>query len=85
MTPPVAKRLLLPAVLLGGSTLFFASGASESISWGFLGTHYAVIKTFAVDHTWLSYLAFFCSYVFAVSFSLPIASLLTLVGGAVLG
>ena len=85
MKPTVAKRLLLPAILLGGLTLFFASGAREIISWDFLNTHYAVIKTFAGDHTWLGYLVFFCSYVFAVAFSLPIASLLTLAGGAVLG
>ena len=85
MKPLVAKRLLLPAILLGGLTLFFASGASEITSWGFLGTHYAVINTFAGEHIWLGYLAFFCSYVLAVAFSLPIASLLTLAGGAVLG
>ena len=85
MKPPAVKRLLLPAILLGGLTLFFASGANEIISWGFLGTHYNAIKTFGSDHIWLGYLAFFCSYVLAVAFSLPIASLLTLAGGAVLG
>ena len=85
MKPPMVKRLLLPAILLAGLTLFFASGANEIISWGFLGTHYAAIKSFAGDHIWLGYLAFFCSYVLAVAFSLPIASLLTLAGGAVLG
>ena len=85
MKPPAVKRLLLPAILLGGLTLFFASGANEIISWSFLGTHYNAIKTFASDHIWLGYLAFFCSYVLAVAFSLPIASLLTLAGGAVLG
>ena len=85
MKPPVTKRLLLPAILLGGLTMFFASGASEVISWGSLGIHYTIIKTFAGDHIWLGYLAFFCSYVLAVAFSLPIASLLTLAGGAVLG
>ena len=85
MKPPAVKRLLLPAILLTGLTLFFASGANEIISWGSLGTHYAAIKSFAGDHTWLGYLAFFCSYVLAVAFSLPIASLLTLAGGAVLG
>tara|TARA_B110000305_G_scaffold199087_1_gene225549 strand:- start:1711 stop:2433 length:723 start_codon:yes stop_codon:yes gene_type:complete len=85
LKPPAVKRLLLPAILLGGLTLFFASGANEIISWGFLGTHYNAIKTFASDHIWLGYLAFFCSYVLAVAFSLPIASLLTLAGGAVLG
>ena len=85
MKPPTLKRLLLPAMLLAGLTLFFASGANEIISWGFLGTHYAAIKIFAEDHIWLGYLVFFCSYVLAVAFSLPIASLLTLAGGAVLG
>jgi len=85
LKPPAVKRLLLPAILLGGLTLFFASGANEIISWGFLGTHYNAIKTFASDHIWLGYLAFFCSYVLAVAFSLPIASLLTLAGGAVFG
>ena len=85
MKPPTVKRLLLPAILLAGLTLFFASGANEIISWDFLGTHYAAIKTFAGNHIWLSYLVFFCSYVLAVAFSLPIASLLTLTGGAVLG
>ena len=85
MKLPAVKRLLLPAILLGGLTLFFASSANEIISWGFLGTHYNAIKTFASDHIWLGYLAFFCSYVLAVAFSLPIASLLTLAGGAVLG
>ena len=85
MKPPEVKRLLLPAILLVGLTLFFTSGANEVISWDVLGTHYAVIKTFAGDHIWLGYLAFFCSYVLAVAFSLPIASLLTLAGGAVLG
>ena len=85
MKPPALKRLLLPAILLAGLTLFFASGANEIISWGFLGTHYAAIKTYVGDHIWLGYLVFFCSYVLAVAFSLPIASMLTLVGGAVLG
>ena len=85
MKPPAANGLLLPAILLAGLTLFFASGANEIASLGFLSTHYAVIKTFAGDHIWLGYLAFFCVYVLAVTFSLPIASLLTLAGGAVLG
>ena len=85
MKPPVTKRLLLPAILFGGLTLFFASGASEITNWSFLSTHYAAIKTFAGDHISLGYLAFFCSYVLAVAFSLPVASLLTLASGAVLG
>lgn len=85
MTLPPVKRLLLPAILVAGLTGFFASGANEVISWQFLGQHYASIKTFTADHVWLGYLVFFCAYTLAVAFSLPIASLLTLAGGAVLG
>ena len=85
MKLPAAKRLILLSILVGGLTVFFGSDANETISWSFLGTHYAFIKTFARDHTWLGYLAFFCGYVLAVACSLPIASLLTLAGGAVLG
>ena len=68
MKLPAAKRLLLPAILLAGLTLFFASGASEVISWAFLGKHYAAIKTFADDHIWLGYLAFFAAMFWPLPF-----------------
>ncbi len=64
---------------------FFASGANEFLNWQVLGQHYTVIKGFVSDEQWLSYLWFFCAYLLTVAFSLPIASLLTLAGGAILG
>ena len=79
------KRLALPGFLLAGFGIFFSSGAHDLLSWQFLGQHYTTIKDFVADRQWLSYLGFFCAYTLTVAFSLPIASLLTLAGGAILG
>ena len=85
MPPPRKKELILPSILLAGFITFFASGAHEFFSWQVLDQHYTVIKGFVIDKQWLSYLLFFCAYFAAVAFSLPIAGLLTLAGGAILG
>ena len=84
MPPSFIKRCVLLSGLLAGYGMFFTSGANV-FSWQFLIQHYTIIKDLIYDHKWLSYLAFCCAYVFAVAFSLPIASLLTLAGGAMLG
>ena len=85
MPPPRKKELILPSILLAGFITFFASGAHEFFSWQVLDQHYTAIKGFVIDKQWLSYLVFFCAYFAAVAFSLPIAGLLTLAGGAILG
>ena len=85
MPPPRKKELILPSILLAGFIAFFASGAYEFLSWQVLGQHYHTIKNFVDDKQWLSYLGFFFAYLTAVAFSLPIASLLTLAGGAIFG
>ena len=85
METPHIKRLILPGVMLAGFLTFTASGVHEFFSWQVLGQHYDTIKGFSEDDQWLSYLGFFCTYIAVVAFSLPIASLLTLTGGAILG
>lgn len=85
MPPANLKRLVLPSILLAGFVIFFASGVSGFFNWQFLSQNYTSIKAFAADQQWSSYLGFFSAYLAAVAFSLPIASLLTLAGGAVLG
>ena len=85
MRPSSAKRFLLPLILIAGLAGFFASGANQVISWQFLGQHYATIKSFSIDRLWLGYLIFFSAYSLAVAFSLPLASLFTLAGGAIFG
>ena len=84
MRLPCLKNIFLSVFLLAGLGIFFASGVNDLLTWHFIGYHYTDIKGFVSDDRWLSYLVFFCTYVLAVAFSLPIASLLTLVGGAVL-
>ena len=79
------KRLILTGILLIGLGTFFISGAHDFFSWQTLSQHYTAIKAFANDKQWQSHLGFLCAYVVAVTFSLPIASLLSLAGGAILG
>ena len=83
MLPPRKKKLILPGILLAGFITFFSSGTHEFFSWQVFVQHYNAIKGSAEDKQWLSYLGFFCAYTAAVAFSLPIASLLTLAGGAI--
>lgn len=85
MLTPSKKVFILPGILLAGFIIFFASGANEFFSWQVLSQHYTAIKDFVSDEQWLSYLWFFCAYLLTVAFSLPIASLLTLAGGAIFG
>ena len=85
MPPKRKKELILPGILLAGFIAFFASGAHEFFSWQALSQNYTAIKDFVGDKQWLSYVGFLCAYIAAVAFSLPIASVLTLAGGAILG
>ena len=85
MRSPFLKKLFLSFFLLAGLGVFFTSGANDLLTWLFIGKYYTAIKDFVADNQWLSYFGFLCAYTIAVAFSLPIASLLTLAGGAVLG
>ena len=79
------KKYLLPFILLSGLVLFFVTSLHEWLSFNKLAAHYGDIKSYIAANQLLSYLLFFAIYLIAVAFSLPIASLLTLAGGALLG
>ena len=79
------SRLLIPALLITGLILFFASGLHHTISFEFLAQHYGDLKAFIGEAPLLAYVVFSLLYLLTVAFSLPIASLLTLAGGALLG
>ena len=85
MLPLFVKRFVILSVLLAGYGMFFTSSAHDVFSWQFFVQHYTIIKDFIYSHKFLSYIGFCCAYVIAVAFSLPVASLLTLAGGAMLG
>ena len=79
------RKYLPLAVLVAGLGLFFAFGLHEKFSFSWLAGNYAEVKSMAADQILLAWTAFFILYTICVAFSLPIASLLTLAGGAVLG
>jgi len=75
----------LPAILLCGLAEFFATGLHQLISWETVARHYAEISHFIEQNRAASYFGFVLFYTAVVAFSLPIASLLTLAAGALLG
>ena len=79
------KRLLPIFVLMIGLALFFAFDLGRFLSFAAIAEDYTAITAWVDDQFFVAILAFFVMYVIATAFSLPIASLLTLVGGAVFG
>ena len=75
----------LPAILICGLAGFFATGLHQLISWETVTRHYAEISQFVGQNDVASYVVFVLFYTAVVAFSLPIASLLTLTAGALLG
>lgn len=75
----------LLAILICGLAGFFATGLHELISWETLARHYTEISNFIEQNRTPSYFGFVLFYTAVVAFSLPIASLLTLAAGALLG
>ena len=75
----------LPAILICGLAGFFATGLHQLIGWEAVARHYAEISHFIEQNRATSYFGFVLFYIAIVAFSLPIASLLTLAAGALLG
>jgi uncharacterized membrane protein YdjX (TVP38/TMEM64 family) len=89
LIPIISKRVIakwgLPAILLSGLAGFFTTDLSELITWATIARHYADISNFIEQNQIVSYFAFTLFYITVVAFSLPIASLLTLAAGALIG
>lgn len=79
------KRLLPIIILVLGLVLFFVFDLGRFVSFAFIAENYIEIKDRVESQFILAVAVFFIVYVVAVAFSLPIASPLTLVGGAVFG
>ena len=75
----------LPAILVCGLAGFFATGLHQLISWETVARNYTEISDFIEQNRAASYFGFVLLYTAVVAFSLPIASLLTLAAGALLG
>ncbi len=80
----LSKRLL-PFFLLVGLALFFLFSGHEFFSFSQLVKNYASLKAFVEGQLAIALLVFGAAYILTVALSLPIASMLTLAGGALLG
>ena len=80
----LGKRLL-PFFLLAGLALYFLLGGHDFISFSQLAENYTSLKAFVAKQLITALLVFGAAYILTVTLSLPIASLLTIAGGALLG
>ena len=79
------SKLLLPFFLLAGLTLFFLFDGRELLAFSKLAKNYTSVKAFVDGQLATALLVFGAAYILSVALSLPVASLLTLAGGALFG
>lgn len=78
-------KAFLPLLLIVGLVSFFLFGGDQLFSFATLALHYGDLKAFVEHHYGLAAGLFCLIYAASVALSLPIALLLTLAGGALLG
>lgn len=83
----VAKlsKYVLPFCLLASLVLFFLFDGHKLLSFSQLAENYANLKAFVDEQLFTALLAFGAAYIITVALSLPVASFLTLAGGALFG
>jgi len=83
---PARWRRWLPlGVLVAGLVVFFATGLHRVLTFDALRTHRAALSAWVSDHYLLAALLYVATYAALVAFSLPLASLATLLGGWLFG
>ena len=80
----LSKRLLA-FFLIASLTLFFLFGGHEFLSFSKLAENYTSLKAFVDGQLATALLVFGAAYILSVALSLPVASLLTIAGGALFG
>jgi uncharacterized membrane protein YdjX (TVP38/TMEM64 family) len=85
MNPSTLRRLLPVAVLLLGLVLFLVFGMQRVLSFDTLSRHHAELTDWVAAHHVVAELAFVLAYAVVVAFSLPIAILVTPLGGFLFG
>lgn len=85
MTLPMLRRLLPVVILLLGLVLFLLFGLERYFSFEMLSRHHAELAAWVTAHVALAALIYVLFYALAVAFSLPIAVVITPVGGFLFG
>lgn len=78
-------KWIMAAVLVGGIAAFYALGGQQYVSLEFIQQQQAALQTQLSEAPFVFVAAFFLTYVACTALSLPIASLLTLLSGALFG
>lgn len=85
MSPSLLRRLLPVTILLAGLVLFLLLGLERYLSYDMLARHKTVLTAWVAAHTLLAAICFLAAYAVIVAFSLPVAVLITPVGGFLFG
>ena len=85
MTLPMWRRLIPVAVLLLGLALFLLFDLERYFSFEMLSRHHATLVSWVASHEALAAFLFVVAYALVVAFSLPIAIIVTPVGGFLFG
>ena len=80
-----AARLLVLAVVVALIGAYFAFDLGQYLSLEHFKARQAVFESYRASHPWQTALVFFLGYVAVTGLSLPGATLMTLVGGAIFG
>ena len=78
-------RLLVVAVFVAALIAFFAAGGQRYFTFENLKAQQAALDAWREMHPWQTALGFFALYIAFTSLSLPAASIMTLLGGAIFG
>ncbi|SEO98549.1 Uncharacterized membrane protein YdjX, TVP38/TMEM64 family, SNARE-associated domain [Rhodospirillales bacterium URHD0017] len=85
MTSQMWRRLAPAAILLLGLALFLLFGLERYFSFEMLSRHHAALAAWVADNFMLAVVLFVLAYALVVAFSLPIAIIITPLGGFLFG
>jgi uncharacterized membrane protein YdjX (TVP38/TMEM64 family) len=89
--PSIAKpgfawaRWLVLAVVLAAVAAYLIAGPNKDVAWNWLKDNQGRLQLRVERHPWLTLAIFAAAYVAVTSLSLPIATFVTLLGGALFG
>jgi len=79
------KKWFPIAVLIAGLILFFALGGTKYLSFQMLSHHYKGLSAYTLNHHFISAMIFVSVYILIAAFSIPGATVMTLLGGFLFG
>src|ERR1051325_11622793 len=85
MTSPLWRRRLPAAILLLGRALFLLFGLERYFSFEMLSRNHAALSAWVAANSVLAVVLFVMAYALVVAFSLPIAIIITPLGGFLFG